>query len=51
MDNGAYILKTAGNPTFCLDLYKGNATNGGKIELYNAHKLWSEWWTLEKVSK
>lgn len=49
LDNGAYILKTAGNPTFCLDLYKGNATNGGKIELYNAHKLWPEWWTLEKV--
>jgi hypothetical protein len=51
LDNGAYILKTAGNPTFCLDLYKGNATNGGKIELYNAQKLWPEWWTLEKVSK
>ena len=51
LDNGAYILKTAGNPTFCLDLYKGNAKNGGKIELYNAHKLWPEWWTLEKVSK
>ena len=49
LDNGSYILKTAGNTSFCLDLYKGQATNGGKIELYNAHKLWPEWWTLEKV--
>ena len=49
LDNGSYLLKTAGNSSFCIDLYKGNATNGGKIELYNAHKLWPEWWTLEKV--
>ena len=49
LDNGSYLLKTAGNPSFCIDLYKGQATNGGKIELYNAHKLWPEWWTLEKV--
>ena len=51
LDNGSYLLKTAGNSSFCIDLYKGQATNGGKIELYNAHKLWPEWWTLEKVSK
>lgn len=49
LSNGSYILKTAGSSTFCLDLYQGDAKNGGKIELYNAHKLWPEWWTLEKV--
>ena len=51
LDNGSYILKTAGNTDFCLDLFEGRAENGGVIELYYAHKLWPEWWTLEKVSK
>ena len=51
LENGSYVLKTAGNTDFCLDLYEGDAKNGGIIELYYAHKLWPEWWTLEKVSK
>lgn len=51
LDNGSYVLKTAGNTDFCLDLFEGRAENGGVIELYYAHKLWPEWWTLEKVSK
>ena len=45
------ILKIAGNPAFCLDLYRGDAKNDGIIELYAVHKEWPEWWTLEKVSK
>jgi len=50
LSNGSYIVKIAGNTKYCLDLYKGNAKNGGKIELYNAHKDWPEQWTFEKVS-
>ena len=50
LDNGAYLLKTAGDTKYCLDLYKGDAVNGGKIELYNVHKEWPEHWTFEKVS-
>ena len=45
----SHILKIAGNPSFCLDLFEGRAVNGGVVELYNAHKLWPEWWTFEKV--
>lgn len=50
LSNGSYIVKIAGNTKYCLDLYKGNAKNGGKIELYNVHKEWPEHWTFEKVS-
>lgn len=50
LGNGSYIMKIAGNTTFCLDLYKGHAVNGEKIELYTVHREGPEQWTFEKVS-
>ena len=47
--NGSYVLMTAGNTAFCLDLYKGDAKNGGVIELWSTHKGFQEQWTFEKV--
>jgi hypothetical protein len=47
--NGSYVLMTAGNTAFCLDLYEGDAKNGGVIELWSTHKGFQEQWTFEKV--
>ena len=40
--NGSYILKTAGNPNYCLDLKDGVAKNDNKIELWNVHNRFQE---------
>lgn len=47
--NGSYVLMTAGNTAFCLDLYEGDAKNGGVVELWSTHKGFQEQWTFEKV--